>query len=131
MMSTAARLKRELPQRYRLEAAKCNSCGYISFPPRQVCPECGSREFSEVKLADEGEVLTYTIIRTPPENFTDEAPYPIAIVELTDGARLLCQIADCKVEDVKIGMKVKLEFRKIQEEGEAGLLFYGYKAVPV
>ncbi|MCU0726506.1 MAG: hypothetical protein MUE73_12065 [Planctomycetes bacterium] len=29
-----------------------------------------------------------------------------------------------------IGLSVKIEFRKLRGEGEAGVLFYGYKAVP-
>jgi hypothetical protein len=26
---------------------------------------------------------------------------------------------------------VRLEFRKVQADGESGIIFYGYKAVPV
>jgi uncharacterized OB-fold protein len=40
------------------------------------------------------------------------------------------QITDCEPEELKIGMPVKIEFRKVQQEGEAGILMYGYKAVP-
>jgi uncharacterized OB-fold protein len=29
------------------------------------------------------------------------------------------------------GMPVRLEFRRIQEDGEAGVIAYGHKAVPV
>ena len=38
-----ARIWREMPQRYRLEAAECKGCGKRYYPPRQVCPECGGR----------------------------------------------------------------------------------------
>jgi len=27
-------------QRYRLEGQRCPHCGYKSFPPRAICPEC-------------------------------------------------------------------------------------------
>ena len=70
------------------------------------------------------------MIRVAPDRFTDEAPYAVAIVKLDCGTSLLCQVVDCDLEDVAIGMKVKLEFRMIQAEGEAGLLYYGYKAIP-
>ena len=33
-------------------------------------------------------------------------------------------------ETLKIGDRVKIEFRMIQEEGDAGILCYGYKFVP-
>jgi uncharacterized OB-fold protein len=51
-------------------------------------------------------------------------------VELDGGGRITAQIADCPLDDVKIGQRVKVEFRRIQEDGQAGILCYGYKCVP-
>ena len=129
-MTTPSRYWREIPQRYRLEADKCKKCGYISFPPRLICPQCQNREFEETKLAEKGKVLTFTVIRVPPHQFIDQAPYAVGIVELDDGVKLTGQIVDCDFEDLKIGKRVKIEFRKIFDEGEAGILCYGYKFVP-
>jgi uncharacterized OB-fold protein len=129
-MTTPSRYWREIPQRYRLEANKCKKCGYISFPPRLICPQCQNREFEETKLADKGKVLTFTVIRVPPQQFVDQAPYAVGIVELDDGVKLTGQIVDCDFEDLKIGKRVKIEFRKIFDVGEAGILCYGYKFVP-
>jgi uncharacterized OB-fold protein len=122
---------RAIPQRYRYEASKCTGCGKLFFPPRLICDECKSREFENVNLNTEGKVVTYTIIRIAPSQFVDQAPYPIAIVELNDGIKICTQIADCEPEEIKIGMPIKLEFRKISQDGEAGIIHYGYKAVPV
>jgi len=125
-----ARYWREIPQRYRLEAEKCKKCGKIYFPPRVICAECKSREFELLKLKDEGKLLTYTVIRVAPSAFVAQTPYAIGIVKLDDGVNLLAQIVDCEPEQLQIGMKLKLEFRKIQQDGEAGILCYGYKCVP-
>jgi uncharacterized OB-fold protein len=130
-MSTPARYWREIPQRYRLEAKKCLACGKISFPPRLICDACGGREFEDVKLADTGKVATYTIIRVPPQQFVDQAPYAVGIVNLDDGVKIVGQIVDCDFDDIKIGMDVKLEFRKIYNVGHSGILCYGYKFVPI
>ncbi|UCE20288.1 MAG: Zn-ribbon domain-containing OB-fold protein [Gemmatimonadota bacterium] len=129
-MVTPARYWREIPQRYRLEAGKCTRCGKTYFPPRLVCA-CGAREFEIVRLKDEGTLQTFTVIRVAPSQFVDEAPYAIGIVELNDGVRLTAQVVDCDVEHLEIGQKVKVEFRRIQTVGEAGILCYGYKCVPV
>ncbi len=129
-MPTPSRYWREIPQRYRLEAGKCKKCGTILFPPRPICPECKNREFETTRLADKGKVLTFTIIRVPPQQFVDHAPYAVGIVELEDGVKLTGQIVDCDFEDLKIGQRVKLEFRKIYNEGESGIICYGYKFVP-
>ena len=123
------RYHREVPQRYRLEAGKCKQCGHISFPPRLVCPKCKLKTFETVKLNREGKILTFTIIRVAPDKFSKETPYVVAIIELNDGVRLTAQVADCDVDKVEIGNKIKLVFRKIQDEGKSGLHCYGYKAV--
>lgn len=127
----APRIRRAMPQRYRYEAAKCKKCGKIFFPPRLICSACGSREFETIILNRMGKVLTYTIIRVPPSQFKDEAPYAMGIVELDGGGRITSQIVDCDFDKIQIGMSVKLEFRRIQDEGEAGVIGYGYKCVPV
>lgn len=123
------RYAREIPQRYRLEASKCKSCGNVSFPPRLVCPECKSREFETIKLSDEGKILTYTIIRVASDAFSKITPFAVAIIEVNNGARLMAQIADSPIDEVTIGKMVKIVFRKIQDEGKSGLHCYGYKAV--
>jgi uncharacterized OB-fold protein len=123
------RYVREVPQRYRLEAAKCVNCGELQFPPRIVCPTCKGEKFETVALKDEGRLLTYTIVRVASEKFSKETPYAVGIIELDDGVKVTAQIADADFERLEIGQKVKLVFRKIQEDGRAGILCYGYKAV--
>ena len=127
----APRIWREMPQRYRYEAGKCKKCGKIFFPPRLICSACKSREFETITLNRTGKLLTYTIIRVPPSQFKDEAPYAVGIVELEGGGRITAQIVDCDFDNLNIGMKVKMEFRRIQAEGEAGIIGYGYKCVPI
>ena len=84
-----------------------------------------------VKLKGKGKIVTYSIIHEAPEEFEGQEPYPIAIIELDEGPRITAQIVDCKIEDVKIGMKVESTFRKIQEDGYIGAIYYGYKFKPV
>ncbi len=129
-MESPARSWREYPQRYRLEAAKCTKCGKVLYPPRVVCPACHGREFETVMLPREGHVVAPTIVRVPPTGFEEETPLPIAVVELSNGVRLMVQVADmANPLELKIGDPVHLEFRRIQQDGQAGLLFYGHKAV--
>jgi len=121
---------REMPQRYRFEAGKCKKCGKVMFPPRIVCPACGGRDFTPTHINDHGKVDTFTVIRVAPSGFGDQAPYAVAIVDLGEGVKILCQIADIEPEELKIGLPVRLEFRKIQQEGHDGIICYGYKGVP-
>jgi uncharacterized OB-fold protein len=130
-MPTPSRYWREIPQRYRLEAARCKDCSRVTFPPRLVCPSCRGRAFETVKLAETGTLLTWTVIRVAPDGFEDQAPYAVGIVELDElGVRLTAQVVDCDFSELKVGLPVKIEFRKLREEGEAGIIHYGYKFVP-
>jgi uncharacterized protein len=126
---TTARYWREIPQRFRLEAGKCKKCGKVFFPPRLICDSCKCREFDDINLSSEGEIVSYTVIHTPPSNFSDEAPYAIAIVNLGGEAKVLTQVVDCEFDELKVGVKVRVEFRRIQEDGKSGVLQYGYKCV--
>ncbi len=130
MSMFSARNWREYPQRYRMEAVKFKKSGKTYFPPRQIDPTNGDTEFEKVDLPETGKVLTFTVIRVAPSQWGDMSPYGIAVVELTDGTRLMGQMTDVDVETIKIGMEVRTEFRRVQTEGHHGVLSYGYKFVP-
>ncbi len=126
---------RTIPQRYGMTGQKCKKCGHVSFPPKGVCKYCGeSSEFDEVKLSGIGKVHTFVLISAggaPPEFAEQEkagGQYPVAIVELAEGPKVIGQMADIDPKDVKIGMPVKSELRKIYNE--EGVIRYGFKFVP-
>jgi len=125
-----SRYWREIPQRYRLEAGKCNKCGYIAFPPRLICPVCKGREFGTIKLKDEGELLTYTVIHVGPSAFSDQTPYALGIIKLDDGVNITAQLADVDINQIKTGARYRIEFRKLISAGHSGIHAYGYKCVP-
>lgn len=125
-----ARIWREIPQRYRLEASKCDACSKIHYPPRLVCDECKNREFSPVRLSPTGKVVTHTTIHSAQSAFVNQIPLLLAVVELADGVRIMAQLADIPPEDVQTGMAVRLEFRKIRQDGLSGIISYGHKAIP-
>jgi len=129
-MASVPNYWRQEPQRYRYEANKCESCDKVFFPPRLSCGLDCAEELKPVTLATTGKVLTYTIIHIAPTQFTDEAPYAMAICEMDGGGRITAQLVDCPFANIKIGMPVRIEFRKIQQDGHHGILMYGYKVVP-
>lgn len=127
-MSAVPRFWRRIPNRYNLIGTKCNSCDSIFFPPRSVCPECRRiGKLEDYELSGKGEVVTYTHIRVPQEGFEEETPYTLVITELEEGPRIMGQITDAEPEEVEIGDKVEVAFRHVGEEGEKGIIYYGYK----
>ncbi len=128
------RFWRETRSRYNLIANRCGKCGTVYFPPRPVCTKCHREsigKMEELKLKGAGEVLTFTVVHEPLRGFELQVPYILAIVRLDGGPTLLCQLVDCSPQQVRIGTRVRSVFRKIGEEGKAGVIYYGYKFVPL
>ena len=122
---------REMPAHFRLLGSECKECGKKFIPVRKVCPFCGSRNIKEVEMPKTGKVITFSVVRTAPKEFKRYLPYAIALVELDNGARVLSQITDCSVDEVRIGMRVEAVFRKVSEDGDEGIVRYGYKFRPI
>ena len=134
MKSNVARFWREIPQRYNLLGNKCGACERVFFPPREACPYCRRKsigKMNDFKLGGKGEIVTFSIIHVGPENFEGQVPYPVAVIKLDKGPQITAQIVDCDIHDVKIGMKVESTFRRIQDDGYIGAIYYGYKFKPV
>lgn len=128
-MSVPRYWRNEVP-RYRLEGKKCAQCGAKYFPARPVC-KCGSTEFNKYKLAERGEVVTWTVISNAPIGFEKYVPYVVALIELEDGCKLLSQVVDIDPDEVVSGLNVEAVFRKIKEDGKEGIIQYGYKFRPI
>ena len=127
-MSDTVRVWRHIQQRYNLIGSKCTNCGKVFFPNRIICPDCRRKgNIESIKFSGKGKIHTYSVIRSPSDEFKTIAPYVVAIVELDEGAKLTAQLVDCEVDDVKIGDPLEMVFRKISEDGPDGVISYGFK----
>ncbi len=119
---------RKFSERYLLQGNCCETCGTCFFPARQICPNCRRKgKLVPKEMPREGKIITYTEVFTGPYGFEYETPYFIAIIELSNGARLLSQVVDSPKEKIRIGAKVKKVFRKISDIDPEGPIAYGYK----
>ena len=126
------RFWREIDERYVLKGVKCGNCQTIHFPSRTLCPKCRHESVGRLlpyKLSGAGVVEAVTTVHQPPAGFELQAPYLMALVRLSEGPRITAQIVDAKPAAVPVGTKVKAVFRRINTEGEAGVVQYGYKFV--
>ena len=64
----------------------CKSCDSSYFYPRDICPECFSRDTDWIQSSGKGIIHTFSIVhRGPTPPFRDKAPYVPVIVELEEG----------------------------------------------
>ncbi|MEM2584127.1 MAG: Zn-ribbon domain-containing OB-fold protein [Thermoproteota archaeon] len=123
---------RSMKERYRLLGTYCENCKGSFFPPRKICPRCRRKgKTRQVEFSGRGRVFSYTVINVGSKTFESYAPYIIGLVELEEGPRVMSQIVDCKPEEVYIGMEVEACFRKLFEQGDGGIISYGFKFRPV
>ncbi|MDY6958757.1 MAG: Zn-ribbon domain-containing OB-fold protein [Halobacteriota archaeon] len=128
---TVARFWRNISGRYNLEGTFCENCNSYYFPPRNICPTCRrDGKIRPHKFNGTGEVITKTVVHSSSSGFVNQVPYVLAIVRLDEGPRLTSQII-CDPDEVDIGSRVRPVFRKIGEESEKGVIYYGTKFVPV
>nr|MDO8100075.1 Zn-ribbon domain-containing OB-fold protein [Candidatus Njordarchaeota archaeon] len=101
----------------KLVGTKCRKCGTNYFPPRVDCSKDFSEDMEWVEYSGEGELVTYTVNTTPPESFSKYGTYIIGIVKLIEGPAVMTWLKDIKPEEVKVGMKLKVEFVESSEMG--------------
>ena len=92
----------------RLRGSSCCDCGEIALGNVVTCMNCGSdAAMQEVVLASEGQLHTFTVVRSrPPGDYRGPEPFRpfvMGLVELPDGLRVL-SVIDCPIEMVRIGM---------------------------
>jgi uncharacterized OB-fold protein len=118
-------------QRYRLVGEVCDHCGAKLFPPRDICPECSRPASTPYTFSGHGEVYSFSTIYQAPAGFEEFVPYTVALVKLDEGPLVTAQLTDVNADEVSIGMPVEMVTRRMQDEGEDGMIVYGYKFRPV
>lgn len=96
-----------------LRFMRCHRCGFYIHPPLPICRVCKSRDVQDEPVSGRGTVLTYTVNRQVWEAGL-EGPYVVAIVELAEqrGLRLTSNIVNCQLDEVRIGMPVRVVFEQ-------------------
>ena len=121
-------LWRESDQNIKFHGSVCNQCGYVQYPPQQVCVECQTRDDSTpIRLSDKlGTIFTYSLDYLAG---TVDTPLAVVVVDFEPGGRVLCMMTDRETSEVKIGLQVEMSFRKLRVVN--GIHNYYWKAVPL
>ena len=96
----------------------CRACDKAYFYPRDICPECFSRDTDWIQSSGRGVLHTFCIVhRGPTPAFRDKVPYVVAVVELDSGARMPTNLVEVEAdpEHVKIGMAVEVTFEDLDD----------------
>lgn len=96
--------------------------GHGWFPPRRVCPECGSQELTEEPLPDAGEIVTHTTISVATPSFDEDTPYVTAVADFGP-VQLTGQVRGVDPEAVETGMVVGAGLEETETTGDPLVVF--------
>jgi len=114
-----------------LVGGKCRVCGTPQFPRQDYCvnPACCAHqsqddyEFADVPaqiLSFTGDLLAVSV----------DPPAVYGTVQFAGGGRFLADFTDCDAQEVRVGLPVKMAFRRRFTDNERGFAGYFWKAIP-
>jgi 3-hydroxy-3-methylglutaryl CoA synthase/uncharacterized OB-fold protein len=120
--------QRRADWKFGLVAGTCTRCGTRSLPPDRVCQRCHAvDEMTPEPLADvPAAVATYTVDRLA---YTPSPPVLMVVLDFDGGGRMRCQLTDAAEDEVRIGLRVEMTFRRLVTA--AGVHNYFWKARPI
>jgi uncharacterized OB-fold protein len=83
------------------------------FWPRAISVVTGQQNLEWRIASGLGRVYSYTVTHVPTPGFEDRVPYPVALVDLDEGVRIIANLVNVDPAAIAIGMRVKVAFEKI------------------
>ena len=87
-----------------------------------ACENCTGIDLESIDLSARGKLHTYTVIRhRPPGDYLGPdpfVPFPVGLIELPEGVRIICVLKDCDVASLQIDAPMDLVVEKLGEDAE-------------
>jgi uncharacterized OB-fold protein len=109
----------EAARNHELRMQACAGCGQLRFPPRPMCPDCGSLECTWQPVSGRGEIYSFVICHPPVlPAFADRAPYAVALIELAESPmlRVVGNVLDADPAELSIGRAVEVAFEEVDHD---------------
>lgn len=72
---------------------RCTNCSELRHPPKPVCANCRSFDWTTIEASGRGQVYTFAIHHAPPLP-AFPSPHVILLVELEEGVRMIGDLTD-------------------------------------
>jgi len=107
----------EAARQRRLVIQCCTGCSRYRWPPEVACYECGSFDYEWAPASGRAKLYTWTVAHPPLlPYFHRRAPWPIAVVELEEGPRMITNIVGIESGEYEIGMPLVAGFEDIDKD---------------
>ena len=95
-----------------LRIQRCGGCGALRHPPGPMCLGCGADKPEYIVAAGTGEIYSYVVHHHPPVPGR-QVPFVVALVQLTEGVRMVGELLGVDPGQVRIGLPVRAEFVRV------------------
>lgn len=101
----------------RLVLQRCDACAAYRFPPEVACVYCGSSRATWTPASGRATLWSWTVGHPPLlPYFAERAPWPVAVVQLQEGPRMVTDLVDVPVEAYAAGMPLVADFEDVDDD---------------
>jgi 3-hydroxy-3-methylglutaryl CoA synthase/uncharacterized OB-fold protein len=125
---SSAAAARSTDWKFGFVGSRDRTTGIVHVPPQRIGIRGGAVDDMEpVPEADTlATIATYTVDRLI---YSESPPVIFAVLDFDGGGRFPCQLTDCDVDDVEVGSRVEMTFRRLFTAD--GIHNYFWKARPI
>ena len=92
---------------HKLLLQRCRHCGKVIWPAQYLCPDCLSEDLELTEMSGRGTVYSWEVFHPAME---EKLPYVVAAVDLEEGARMITNLVDCELGQLRCGLPVELRW---------------------
>lgn len=93
----------------KIKANQCQSCEKRLLLAPGYCPQCRKKNsFMPIEVEGIGTIFSYTVVHVGEERMQADTPYPLAVIEINGGLRVLGRIEQADTRSLQIGARVEL-----------------------
>lgn len=106
----------EATKEKKLLVQRCISTGKYQYYPRAASIHDFGGPVEWVEVEGKGKVYAISVMhRAGNPLMMDKVPYAVALIEVEEGFRMMSNVVNCPVEDIKVGMDVKLTWEELSD----------------
>lgn len=90
---------------------RCADCGTVRHPPSPMCARCHSVQREWFEASGTGRVYSWIASQHP--SAPDDSQRIVALIDLDEGVRMVSNLQDVDLADVRPGMPVQVTFMEI------------------
>lgn len=90
---------------------RCGGCSVLRQPPSPMCPKCGSLDWDTQEAS--GRATVYSWVGSSHPSLPDESPRIVALLDLEEGVRLVSNLVEVEIHEIRHGLPVELVFLEI------------------